>query len=167
MHHPEVLILDEPTNGLDPLIQKTFHEIMLEQKAAGRTVFLSSHILSEVQAICERVGILRDGELKAVERVADLTRVNFNHVTITFNAPVSLGTLAGIPGVSDVSADGMSLQFKLSGDLDPVLRALNDRYIVRIHAADPTLEEIFLTYYGNSSPVHETAQPNASKKASV
>ncbi|MBZ0302322.1 MAG: ABC transporter ATP-binding protein, partial [Anaerolineae bacterium] len=82
MNEPELLILDEPTGGLDPLVQQTFNELMREIKREGRTVFLSSHVLSEVQAICDRVGILRNGQLKAVERVSDLTHTNFRWVTL-------------------------------------------------------------------------------------
>ncbi len=149
MHKPELLILDEPTNGLDPLMQQTFHQLMIEARDEGRTVFLSSHILSEVQAICERVAILRDGQLKAVERVSDLMRVQFHYVTVNFRQPVPISRLMSVPGVSELSADGNGLKFKLAGDLDPVLRAVNDQYIVDMRVQEPSLEEIFLTFYGN------------------
>src|SRR5262249_23183008 len=115
MHKPELLILDEPTNGLDPLVQQTFHEIMLEQRNAGRTVFLSSHVLSEVQAICERVGILREGQLQAVERVADLVRAKFHWVTLRLRNSISPDKLLNVPGVSDVSQEGDKLRLKLTG----------------------------------------------------
>jgi ABC-2 type transport system ATP-binding protein len=153
MHKPELLILDEPTNGLDPLMQLTFHEMMREVKAEGRTVFLSSHILSEVQAICERVAILRDGKLQAVQRVADLTTFNFSFVRVrtaeTLN-PARLAQLQSVPGLSEFSAEANTLKFRLAGDFDPVLRALSGEYIVNIHTSEPTLEDIFLTFYGNN-----------------
>lgn len=151
MHKPELLILDEPTNGLDPLMQQTFHEMMLEVQKEGRTVFLSSHILSEVQAICERVAILRDGQLKAVQRVADLTTFNFSFVTMQLSNPVNPARLANVPGVSEVTAEGNTLRFRLAGDFDPVLRAMSGEYIVSIHTTEPSLEDIFLTFYGTKT----------------
>jgi ABC-2 type transport system ATP-binding protein len=157
MHKPELLILDEPTNGLDPLMQQTFHSLMREVQAEGRTVFLSSHILSEVQAICERVAILRDGQLKAVERVETLTQVKFTDVTLTFARPVSANRLNGIAGVSAVTTDANHLSFRLAGDFQPVLGALNGEYIHHIRTEDPSLEDIFLSFYSNSTP-HEATQ---------
>lgn len=157
MSRAELLILDEPTNGLDPLVQQIFHQLMLEARDEGRTVFLSSHILSEVQAICDRVGILRDGQLKAVERVSDLVRANFLWATLSFREPVAASRLAGIPSVADVTVNGNSLHFRLSGDFDPVLRAVSDHYIASIHTEEPSLEEIFLTYYGNGKVVRNAS----------
>ncbi len=166
MHKPDLLILDEPTNGLDPLMQQTFHELMIEARNEGRTVFLSSHILSEVQQICERVAILRDGKLQAVERVSDLTRVQFHWVTFRFRQPVDLARLKNVPGVSDVSAEGNTLRFRLSGDFDPVMRAVNDQYLAEVHVQEPSLEEIFLTYYGGNGHSRNGSQPPAPKAAS-
>jgi ABC-2 type transport system ATP-binding protein len=159
MHQPELLILDEPTSGLDPLMQQTFHQLVREAQARGATVFLSSHILSEVQAICERVAILRGGKLRAVERVADLMRVNFTWVTLTFREPVSPRLLAGVAGVSDVSGEGNRLKFRLSDDFDPVLRAIGSHYVVDMRTHEPSLEEVFLTFYGNGSTESLQAQP--------
>jgi ABC-2 type transport system ATP-binding protein len=152
MHRPELLILDEPTNGLDPLVQQTFYGLVREIKQEGRTVFLSSHILSEVQAICDRVGILRDGELKAVERVADLTHTDFRWVTLRLREPVSPELVAGVAGVSNVTAEDHTLKLRLTGDFDPLLRAINNQYIVNIQVLEPSLEEIFLTFYGDQAP---------------
>lgn len=150
MHQPELLILDEPTAGLDPLVQQTFNELMREQRAAGRTVFLSSHVLSEVQAICDRVAILRDGELKAIESVEKLVHTDFRWVTVTFGAAVSPTLVTGVEGVSQVTASGNVLRLRLSGDFDPLLRAISSQYVVDIQVAEPTLEEIFLAYYGDA-----------------
>lgn len=149
MHQPELLILDEPTAGLDPLVQQTFNELMREQRAAGRTVFLSSHVLSEVQAICDRVAILRDGELKAIETVEKLVHTDFRWVTVTLGAAVSPTLVNGVDGVSQVTASGNVLRLRLSGDFDPLLRAISSQYVVDIQVAEPTLEEIFLAYYGD------------------
>lgn len=150
MHKPDLLILDEPTGGLDPLLQQTFNQMMRDARAAGRTVFLSSHVLGEVQAICDRVGILRNGELKAVERVDDLTHTNFQWVTLHFREAVAPEVVAQVPGVTEVTAENHSLKVRLSGDFDPLLRAVEGHYIASIQTKEPTLEEIFLAFYGNS-----------------
>jgi ABC-2 type transport system ATP-binding protein len=167
MHKPDLLILDEPTNGLDPLMQQIFHQLVREARDEGRTVFLSSHILSEVQAICERVAILRDGQLKAVERVADLVHVNFYWVTLRFRQPVPAARLAAIPGVSDLAVQDCELKFRLNGDIDPVLRAVSDHYIADIRTQEPTLEEIFLTFYdhGSATLVPHKPEPESTKEA--
>jgi ABC-2 type transport system ATP-binding protein len=151
MHQPELLILDEPTNGLDPLMQQTFYQLVREAQARGATIFLSSHILSEVQTICERVAILREGRLRAVERVADLMRVNFKWVTLTFREAVSPSLLKGVRGVSEVSGEGAQLKFRLSGDFDPILRAVSAHYVADLHVQEPSLEEVFLAFYGNGA----------------
>ena len=152
MHKPKLLILDEPTNGLDPLIQQTFYHLVHEARDAGQTVFLSSHILSEVQAICDRIGILRNGELKAVERVDELTRAEFRWVKVQFREPVNLTEqIAAVPGVSDVTHQGDTLSLRLSGDFDPLLHAIDGHYVVDMAVNKPSLEEIFLAYYGNST----------------
>ncbi len=153
MHKPDLLILDEPTGGLDPLVQQTFNELVMEAKSEGRTVFLSSHILSEVQAICDRVGILRDGELKAVETVSNLTRTEFHWVQIDLRDAAPAGwkaALEGIEGVSEVTLDGKSVSLRLHGDFDPVFRVVSDGYIANVQVKDPSLEEIFLAFYGNN-----------------
>jgi len=168
MHKPEVLILDEPTSGLDPLMQQTFVELMKEVRAEGRTVFLSSHILSEVQAICERVAILRDGKLQAIERVDDLTRVKFHWVNIRFEKPITAEGWDTIPGVSDVTVNGngtnTEIKFRLSGDFDPVLRKIGSQYVVSVKTEEPSLEEIFLTFYGQD-PKRATQERKAAISA--
>ena len=150
MHSPELLILDEPTGGLDPLVQQTFHTMMDEYRNKGKTVFLSSHVLSEVQAICDRVGILRDGELKAVESVEKITNVEFNWVDVGFRDAVPAGLqqkLANMPSITDVSANGARVRMRMIGDFDPLLRAISAGYVESLHVEEPTLEEIFLAYY--------------------
>ena len=149
MHKPDLLILDEPSSGLDPLMQQTFNQLMLEAKANGQTVFLSSHVLSEVQAICDRVGILRDGKLQAVETVERLTRVDFRKVTLKFRDAVSPLLVSSVAGVSKVSAEGANvLSLQLAGDFDPLLKAVSSAYVQDILVETPTLEDIFLTFYG-------------------
>ncbi len=150
MNHPDLLILDEPSSGLDPLMQQTFYQLMREARAEGKTIFLSSHILSEVQAICDRVGILRGGRLQAVQRVSELTRADFRHVTLRLRDTVPAGLLANVDGISDVKTEGKQVQLQLAGDFDPLLRALNGNYVEDIEIQEPTLEEIFLKYYDGS-----------------
>lgn len=148
MNRPELLILDEPTSGLDPLMQQTFNQLMIEARSAGQTVFLSSHLLSEVQTICDRVAILRNGDLKAIERVESLTTVDFRWVTLRMDSPASAAEhLRQLAGVSDLTANGTTVTLRLHGDFDPVLRAVESHYIYDLHVKEPTLEEIFLTYY--------------------
>ncbi|MCZ7545931.1 MAG: ABC transporter ATP-binding protein [Anaerolineae bacterium] len=153
MHEPELLILDEPTNGLDPLVQQTFNQLMREARDAGRTVFLSSHLLGEVQAICDRVGILKDGRLKAVETVERLTHVDFRWVRLQFREAVPAATMARLerlPGASDVDVAHHTVSLRLTGDFMPLLDAVDGLYIEDIRVEEPTLEEVFLTYYGNN-----------------
>lgn len=165
MHKPELLILDEPTNGLDPLMQQTFYQLVLAARDEGRTVFLSSHILSEVQAICDRVGILRSGRLEAVQTVSDLTHADFRWVTLRLREPLAPTALANVPGVSDVSADADgALRLRLSGDFDPLLRAVQSSYITDIRVEEPTLEEVFLTYYGGMSANNHHRTEAAARK---
>lgn len=150
MHSPELLILDEPTGGLDPLVQQTFHEMMDEYRAKGKTVFLSSHVLSEVQAICDRVGILRDGELKAVESVEKITNVEFQWVDVVFRDAVPAGLqqqLERLPAVTNVSANGTRVRMRMVGDFDPLLRVISGGYVETLHIEEPSLEEIFLAFY--------------------
>lgn len=158
MNKPELLILDEPTGGLDPLMQQIFNEMMLDAQQQGQTVFLSSHILSEVQAICDRVGILRNGELKAVETVDKLTHADFRWVTLRLREPIAASQLASIPGVSEVQTVESGLKLRLTGDFDPLLRAISPYYVQNMTVQEPSLEEIFLTYYGNGSRV-QTHEP--------
>ncbi len=162
MHKPDLLILDEPTSGLDPLMQQTFNQLMLEAQAEGRTVFLSSHLLSEVQAICDRVGILRDGRLQAVESIERLTQVDFRWITLRLRDGAAAVNLNTVPGISAIQPNGSALRFRMTGDFDPLLRALNGHYVVDLRVQEPTLEEIFLTYYDNGA--RSTQQVNAGQE---
>jgi ABC-2 type transport system ATP-binding protein len=147
-HEPELLILDEPTGGLDPLMQEEFHELVAEERARGATVFLSSHDLDEVERLCDRVAIIRDGRLIAVEHVAELTRRRYRHVTVEFAQQVDLSALRALPGIRDLEADGRRVRFGVASDaLDGVVKAIARHAIVDLELAHPSLEEIFLTYY--------------------
>lgn len=150
-HEPELLMLDEPTMGLDPLMQEEFHMVITEYRANGGTVFLSSHDLDEVERVCDRVAIIREGRLAAVERVADLRGRAYRHVSIEFDAPVDHAEFASIQGVSELETDGSRISFKATGALDPVIKTAAKHTVIDMELTEPTLEEIFLTYYGRNS----------------
>ncbi len=149
-HRPELLILDEPSTGLDPLMQQVLHQIMRETRAEGRTIFLSSHNLPEVEAICDRVGIIREGRLEAVEAVADLTRVSFRWLTLVFDGAAPAERFRVLPGVTDIEGDGARLRMRVGGkaSMDAVIKLAAQHTVTDMDVEHPTLEEIFLAYYG-------------------
>ncbi|GGQ85393.1 ABC transporter ATP-binding protein [Couchioplanes azureus] len=141
-----LLVFDEPTSGLDPLMEREFRRAVDEARDRGQTVFLSSHLLTEVEAVCDRVGILRAGRLVEVATVADLRRMHRAEVTVTYTgAPPDLDA---VPGVETVDTAPGRLRFALTGAPGPALRALAACQVVTIAVREPTLEEIFLDYYG-------------------
>ena len=146
-HSPDLLILDEPTSGLDPLMQEEFLALVREERERGCAVFLSSHELDEVERVCDRVGIIRDGTLIAVERVADLLAETPRRASVEFAEPIDIDELRGSPGVSDLEANGRKVEFRVTGDLDGVVKAIAAHHVTDIELAKPTLEEVFLTYY--------------------
>jgi len=148
-HRPPLLILDEPTGGLDPLVQEEFLEIIGETKAEGRTVFFSSHNLAEVERACDRVGIIRAGRLVAVETTDTLLNKSFRHVSLTFDEPVDPEPFQKLPGVGELSADGTSLTFTLYGNLDEVVKLAARGRLINMEYERPSLEEVFLAYYGD------------------
>jgi ABC-2 type transport system ATP-binding protein len=150
MHKPSLLILDEPTAGLDPLMQQTFNQLMLEIRAEGRTVFLSSHVLSEVENICDRVGILRNGQLKAVERIADLKRVHYRWVTIRTHDAVHVESWQALPGVHDLQIRTGQIRLRHSGSFDALIKFASQYNVQDFIVEEPSLEELFLTFYSES-----------------
>jgi ABC-2 type transport system ATP-binding protein len=150
-HQPDLLILDEPTSGLDPLMQEEFLALVREERERGCAVFLSSHELDEVERVCERVGIIRDGRLIAVESVSDLLDKTPRRVSVEFAEPIDTAGLGELPGVSDLEASDGRVSFKVAGDIDPVLKAIARHTVVDLEFARPTLEEVFLTYYEGSA----------------
>jgi len=147
MHEPELLILDEPTTGLDPLVQQRFLAMVAEAKAAGQTVFMSSHVLSEVQQSADRVGIVRAGRLVAVEEVEALRSRAVRRVEIRFDAPVPADAFSGLPGVSDLTVEGAVVRCRLSGPADPLLKTAARFTAVSVLAEEPDLEALFLAHY--------------------
>jgi beta-exotoxin I transport system ATP-binding protein len=148
-HKPDLLILDEPTTGLDPLIQQEFYRLIDEVRTEGRTVFLSSHILPEVDRICDRVGIIREGHLVAVEEIAELKRKRLRQMELTFGQPVPPSAF-DLPGVHDVVQTDRSLRFfvdEAPGSLDAVVKQAAQFELLDMRYEQATLEDIFLTYY--------------------
>ncbi|GAB4258956.1 MAG: ABC transporter ATP-binding protein [Thermoleophilia bacterium] len=167
MHRPRLLLLDEPTSGLDPLVQNTFHELIAEVVAEGRTVFLSSHVLSEVERMCDRAGIIREGRLVRVDRVAALGMGTVHLVRMTFAGPIDAAEFASLPGVRGLESSPESLatgagrqaailSATVSGDPRPLLAASLRHELLEIESRRPSLEELFLTYY-NDDPAPEHA----------
>jgi ABC-2 type transport system ATP-binding protein len=152
MHEPELLILDEPTAGLDPLLQQTFLEMAREAKAAEQTVFMSSHLLYEVQQSADRVGIIRDGRMVAVEAVEELRRRAVRRVEIHFDEPVRLEAFEGLPNVLDLRADGTVLHCRLAGRADPLIKAAARFGVETVVIEEADLEELFFTYYRDEAP---------------
>jgi len=148
MNKPEVLIMDEPSSGLDPLVQREFQTMMREAAAEGRTVFLSSHTLSEVQRVAGRVGIIRHGRLIAVESVSDLRSKAIRKVDLYFDEPVEHAIFESVPGVRDVAVENHHVTLSFDGRMETLLKILTDRYhLLDITTQEADLEEIFLTYY--------------------
>lgn len=150
MHRPELLILDEPTSGLDPLVQHEFYHLVEEARDAGQTVFLSSHVLPEVQRVCDRVAIIREGELVALEDVAGLTGRAVRELEVVFARPVPAADFHGVPGVTAVKAggeDGAALGLTVTGAMDAVVKKLAEYDVLSLTSHEPDLEDVFLTYY--------------------
>ena len=147
MHSPELLILDEPTSGLDPFLQQEFVTMVREAKAAGQTVFMSSHVMSEVQHTADRVGIIRDGRLVTVERVEDLRERAVRQVEIVFDTPVPAGEFDAVPGISDVVVSGERLRCRLDGRADALIKAASRHTVISLLSEEPDLEELFFTFY--------------------
>ena len=147
MSKPDLLILDEPTSGLDPLVQQTVMELVREANQAGSTVFFSSHILSEIQAVCDRVGIIREGQMVATERVADMTRQQFKRLRINF-ATIPPADAFTHEGVAELVRDEQGVLLEIRENLDQVLKTAAPFGIIDIETIPITLEEIFLAYYG-------------------
>jgi ABC-2 type transport system ATP-binding protein len=150
-HRPDLLVLDEPTAGLDPLVQQTFFELLRETVREGRTAFLSSHILGEVEKTCDRVAIIREGRIVAVDRVDALRDLAHHQVELQFAEPVPPRLFGEIPGVSDVVAEDHRLRLRVTGSIAPVVRAAAAFDLVDFVSREPSLEETFLAQYGREA----------------
>ena len=168
MCRPKVLFLDEPTNGLDPLNQQEFARMVKEVREDGRTVFLSSHILTEVEQMCVRVGIIREGRLVRIGGIADLKDIKRYEVVITFANTTPADAFSQIPGVEKVTAqaDGHTLQLEMSGELDAVVKAAAQYPVVSLTTHEPSLEDIFLRYYEGDGLATTKPAGSATQEAS-
>ncbi|HEV8345776.1 MAG TPA: ABC transporter ATP-binding protein [Vicinamibacterales bacterium] len=149
MHRARLLILDEPTTGLDPLNQHEFGRMVAEVRAEGRTVFLSSHILSEVESMCDRVGIIRDGRLVRVGSVAELKNIKHHEVDLTFTTAPPADAFRGVAGVArlEVLPDGRTLRVTIHGDVDPLIKMAARYPLANFVSREPSLEDVFLRFY--------------------
>ena len=157
MCRPELLVLDEPTSGLDPLMEQAFRQCVAEARAEGQSVFLSSHILSEVEALCDRVGILRGGELVEIGSLADMRHLSALTVEATFDG--SPPDLARVPGVSAVHVDGNHVHLQVHGSVEPLLKVLAAAGVHELLSREPSLEELFLAHYGPQAGVPDAGAP--------
>jgi ABC-2 type transport system ATP-binding protein len=147
MHEPDLLILDEPTSGLDPFLQQEFVHLVQGAKRRGATVFMSSHVMSEVQQTADRVGIIRDGRLITVESVHSLREHAVRSVTLTLAGPVDADEFRRLPGLTDVTVTGSTLRGRLAGHTDDLVKAAARHTVVDLLCEEPDLEEIFFHYY--------------------
>ena len=147
MSDPKLLILDEPTTGLDPLLQQEFHTLVLEEVEAGKTLFVSSHVLPEVEVICDRVGIIREGSIVAVEEVATLRKQTVTKIEIEFGQAISKAEFEGVDGVSEVTIKDHHFSCNVTGSVDSLIKLAARYTVVNIQSGHPALEEVFLTYY--------------------
>ena len=146
-HKPALLILDEPTSGLDPLHQQEFYGLVRDARARGATIFVSSHVLSEVEQICDRVGIVREGHLITVGPIAELLGAKAHRIEIELADPSAATLVARVPGLEQIKVDGARVSGLYRGAFDPLLAALSGQRVVSFVSREPSLEEIFLSYY--------------------
>ena len=149
MHRSELIIMDEPSSGLDPLMQQEFYSLVEEVKAEGRTVFISSHIMPEVERVCDRVGIIRRGELVTVEDIGTLKERAFHQIELHFSAQVPQDLFAGLPGVRDVTVEEGVVKCTVVGKPDALIKAAARFEVVKLVSHEPHLEDVFLSYYGD------------------
>jgi ABC-2 type transport system ATP-binding protein len=157
MCRPDLLLLDEPTAGLDPLMEQEFRECVTAAKARGQTVFLSSHILSEVEAVCDRVAILNAGRLIDVGTLAQMRHLSALTVEATLGGPAP--DLSRVPGVSDLHVAGNIVHCQVRGPVEPLLQALSAVGVVHLLSREPSLEELFLAHYG-TPPTTDASRPD-------
>jgi ABC-2 type transport system ATP-binding protein len=154
MHKPELLILDEPTSGLDPLNQQEFYALLREARDGGAAAFLSSHILSEVEHICDRVGILRAGRLVNVAQLEELHHIRAHRVELEFapGTAVPEAAIRSAAGVDNVTVDGQRVSCTVRGSFGPLFEAIRNATVTDLVSTEPSLEEIFLSYYSETAP---------------
>jgi ABC-2 type transport system ATP-binding protein len=156
MTRPDLLLLDEPTSGLDPLMEQAFRHCIQEARNVGQTVFLSSHILSEVEALCDRVGILRQGRLVEIGTLEEMRHLSSLTVEAIFDAAPP--DLAGVPGVKRAVIDGRHIHLEVQGSIEPLVDAMAGTGVRELLSREPSLEELFLAHYGPDGNAPEPAR---------
>ena len=147
-HDPEILILDEPTSGLDPLKQQEFEDLVLEFKNQGKTIFISSHVLPEVETLCDRVAIIKNGQIIAEDKMSDLKKKSLNRIEVQFSKDFDVDKLRKNIGISKVTGDSNKYTFDIEGNIDKFIKELANHKIENLKTIEPDLEDIFLSYYG-------------------
>ena len=153
MSQPDLLILDEPTTGLDPIVKHTVLDLLMEIKSEGKTVFFSSHVLPDIEQICDRIGIIRKGNLATVEQVQTIRERRVQRIRINFNKHVSGRDFDSLPGVRLLDASERSLYLEFTGEADPIIKTASRHHVISIESEHPSLDEIFMSYYKASPPI--------------
>ena len=159
MHAPALLIMDEPTQGLDPLVQQTFYAMLDEERVRGTTVFLSSHVMPEVERVCDRVGIVREGRLATVSDIGDLKARVRRRLDLHFDGPAPRAAFEAIPGVRGIRSHGDELSLEIEGSVDPVIKEAARHTVITIETREPSLEDLFLAYFGPNGEVPDADGP--------
>lgn len=146
LHSPRLIILDEPTSGLDPLMQKTFFDLIKKENERGAAVLFSSHILSEVQRICDRVAIIKEGKIINTQKISQLRQDAYKDVTITLNNDSVVNSFS-LPGATNIKNTGSTVSFIYKGDINTLLSEINKQPLTDVEISEPSLEEIFMHYY--------------------
>ncbi len=147
MHKPDLIILDEPTSGLDPLMKQVFYDLILEIKNSGKTVFISSHDLTEVQKICDRAGFIKDGLLVASENIKNSVDINLRRYTVQFLKPPAENILDGVSGVTEIITKGTQLTFTVRGEVGAAINAISENNPIDLQEEETSLEDLFMKYY--------------------
>ena len=147
MHKPNLLILDEPTTGLDPLMKQVFYELVREMKRLGKTIFISSHDLTEVQKLCDRAGFIRNGELIAIENLKEISNLNLRRYTITFESPKNVNQFTQLKSVTGISADRNQLTLTVNGSIRELIDELSKHDPQDLYEHETSLEDLFMRYY--------------------
>ncbi len=158
MHRPQLLILDEPTAGLDPLNQQEFYRLLKESRQNGATVFLSSHVLSEVEHVCDRVGIIREGRLVKIAELDELRHIRVHRVEIEFRGLLPVDAVRAAQGVENVETQNGRISCTVRGSFEPLMHAIAGSTVVNLTSHEPSLEDTFLAYYQGGPTEARTAQ---------
>jgi len=150
MHRPQLLVLDEPTSGLDPLNQQEFYAMVREARQGGATVFLSSHVLSEVEHVCDRVGIIRTGRLVNISSLEELHEIRLHRVELEFAGDVPVEAIRRADGVDGVTVENHRVHCVVRGSFEPLMAAVARAHVVNLSSHEPSLEDTFLEYYSDS-----------------